>query len=537
MKAFLMYRDRDFDPQQVLARREKELRPGYRDQAPKLQQLLPWNEPALTQDLGLDILFNAMALSDTFLFEVAKVAVLSGVTDLETILYRQHVFRDCSKHESTVRDVYQIAIAAIEGEKKNSWSFFGRYPAGTLHRAVDILQMFVGMLKRLRSIADQYAEKFESEGFSRLFEMLRQELTDEYFARIEQHLRQLQFRRGVLISAELGKGNKGKNYVLRKPHEDKRTWLARLLSRKPPGYTFRLHPRDEAGARVLSELRDQGVNLVANALAQSTDHILSFFQMLRTELAFYIGCLNLQRQLLEMREPTCVPAPAPAGERKLSFSGLYDVCLALSAKRKVVGNDLNADGKDLIVITGANTGGKSTFMRSLGLAQLMMQAGMFVPAETFRAEVRDGVFTHFKREEDVTMESGKLDEELGRMSEIVDKLTPKSMVLFNESFAATNEREGSEIARQITNALVESGNKVFFVTHLYEFAHGLSDKKIGNAIFLRAERRVDGTRTFRVVEGEPLQTSYGEDLYDRVFASECPPDVEMGAQSIPTLSG
>jgi len=284
-------------------------------------------------------------------------------------------------------------------------------------------------------------------------------------------------------------------------------------------------------------LRDQGVNLVANALAQSTDHILSFFQMLRTELAFYIGCLNLQRQLLEMREPTCVPAPAPAGERKLSFSGLYDVCLALSAKRKVVGNDLNADGKDLIVITGANTGGKSTFMRSLGLAQLMMQAGMFVPAETFRAEVRDGVFTHFKREEDVTMESGKLDEELGRMSEIVDKLTPKSMVLFNESFAATNEREGSEIARQITNALVESGNKVFFVTHLYEFAHGLSDKKIGNAIFLRAERRVDGTRTFRVVEGEPLQTSYGEDLYDRVFASECPPDVEMGAQSIPTLSG
>src|SRR6266568_4822510 len=143
--------------------------------------------------------------------------------------------------------------------------------------------------------------------------------------------------------------------------------------------------------------------------------------------------------------------------------------------------------RSIIVITGANTGGKSTFMRSLGLAQLMMQAGMFVPAETFSAEVRDGVFTHYRREEDVTMESGKLDEELSRMSEIVDKLTPRSMMLFNESFAATNEREGSEIARQITNALLERGIKICFVTHLYEFAHLLHEKKMQNAAFLRAE--------------------------------------------------
>jgi DNA mismatch repair ATPase MutS len=534
MKAFLMYKDRDFDPHDILARRAKEIR---RDQGPNLQQLLPWNEQALTQDLGLDILFNAMAAGDNFLFEVAKVAVLSSVTDLDTIRYRQHVFRDCSKHEAIVGDIYQLAIEAIEGERKNHFSFFARYPAGILSRAVSVLQMFVGMLKMLRAIADQHAEKFESDGFSRLFAMLRHELSDEYFARIEKHLKQLRFRKGVLISAELGHGNKGTNYVLRKPHEDKRNWIARLLSQKTPGYTFVLHPRDEGGARALSELRDQGVNLVANALAQATDHILSFFEMLRTELAFYIGCLNLHRQLVDMREPTCFPVSAPAGERKLSFSGIYDACLALSAGRKVVGNDLDADGKDLIVITGANTGGKSTFMRSLGLAQLMMQAGMFVPAETFAAEVRDGVFTHYKREEDVTMESGKLDEELGRMSDIVDKITPNAMALFNESFAATNEREGSEIARQITNALVESGVKVFFVTHLYEFAHGLYEKKMPNAVFLRAERRADGTRTFRMIEGEPLQTSYGKDVYDCVFGPEHRYPVDRRAISMHAVGG
>ena len=106
------------------------------------------------------------------------------------------------------------------------------------------------------------------------------------------------------------------------------------------------------------------------------------------------------------------------------------------------------------------------------------------------------------------------------MSDIVDHLVPNSMLLFNESFAATNEREGSEIAKQIVCALLEKRMKIFFVTHLYKFAHGFFDRKMEEAIFLRAERAADGTRTFRMVEGEPLETSYGEDVYRKVFAVE-----------------
>ena len=117
------------------------------------------------------------------------------------------------------------------------------------------------------------------------------------------------------------------------------------------------------------------------------------------------------------------------------------------------------------------------------------------------------------------MKSGKFDEELTRMSAIVDKLTPDCMVLFNESFAATNEREGSEIARQIVSALLEKHIKVFFVTHQYELAHGYFDKKMGNILYLRAERQLDGARTYKLVEGEPLQTSYGEDLYNKIFGT------------------
>jgi DNA mismatch repair ATPase MutS len=495
MKAYLMYRDRDFD----------------------LQQKPPSNEQALLQDLELNGLFNAMALGDKFLFEVAKKAVLSSLNDLETIQYRQDILRDCLNNPSIVRDLYAIALESIEREKKSYWGILQDYPDAILRRSIEVLQMFVGMLMNLRNAADEHSDEFQSQGFTVFFAMLKRELGDEYFASVQNHLRRLKFRQGVLISAELGKGNKGTNYILRKPRDRKEGWIERMLEHKPPSYTFHLHPRDESGAKAVSELNDRGIILVANALAQSTDHILSFFSMLRTELAFYIGCLNLDGKLDQKGVPRSFPLAAPPGERKHSFRGLSDICLALNLDQRVVSNDLDAERKDVVIITGANQGGKSTFLRSIGVSQLMMQCGMFVPAESFCSNVCAGLFTHYKREEDTTMKSGKFDEELSRMSDIADKIGPDFMLLFSESFAATNEREGSEIARQIVCALLEKRIKIFFVTHLYQFAHDFYEKKMEHAIFLRAERQADGNRTFKLIEGEPLQTSYGEDLYNRIF--------------------
>jgi DNA mismatch repair ATPase MutS len=494
MKAFLMYRDRDFD----------------------LARPLPWNADALIQDLELNVLFNAMALGDKLVFEVAKKALLGSLDDLGTIHYRQAIVRDALSNAAAVRQMYDLATEAIERQRRSWWSSF-RSPGLILSRSVEILQIFVDVLRRLRSIADSQAGRFQSEGFATLFAMLKRELDDDYFARVQEHLRRLKFRTGVLISANVGHGLKGVHEVLHKPPGRKPRWFDRFFAQGPPEYTFHLNPRDEAGAHALSELRDRGINLVANALAQSTDHILGFFVMMRTELAFYVGCVNLSERLAQKGEPTCFPVPAAAEQRRHAFVSLYDICLSLSVDRRVVGNEGHADEKELVIVTGANQGGKSTFLRSIGLAQLMMQCGMFVPAESFCANVASALFTHYKREEDPTMTSGKFDEELSRMSEIANHVTPNSLLLFNESFAATNEREGSEIARQIVTALLESRMKVFFVTHLYEFARGFCEDGMKSAIFLRAERRPDGSRTFKLVEGKPLETTYGEDLYRRIF--------------------
>jgi hypothetical protein len=496
MKAFLMYHDRDFD----------------------LQQAWPWNERVLTQDLELGTLLGAMAGEDKFLFDVAQAALFSGLrSDVETVLYRQEIVKDCLKNPAAVRELYDLTVETIEKTRRQWWNLSSHYPDSVLFSSVELIESLLQMLKRLRVMAEEAAGQFESTAFNALFAMVRGELGDEYLAGIRKHLTELSFRRGVLLSAELGENNQGANYELRQGRDTKPNWLRRILGKEPPGHTFNLDDRDESGAKILSEMRRQGISRVATTLAQSADHVLNFFKMLRTELAFYMGCLNLHGKLTAKGEPVCFPAPVAAGGRKLRFRGLYDVCLSLHMEHPLVGNAAEADGKALTVVTGANQGGKSSLLRGMGVAQMMMQCGMYVGAEAYCGELCPCLLTHFIREEDAAMKSGKFDEELARMSEIADHLEPDAMIFFNESFAATNEREGSEIARQIVLALLEERVKVFFVTHLYELARGFYDQKREDALFLRAERMADGTRTFRVLEGEPLATSYGEDLYRQIF--------------------
>jgi DNA mismatch repair ATPase MutS len=497
MKAFLMHADQDFD----------------------LERELPPHADDLIQDLELGTLLRAMAAGDQFLLDVALKAVLASLTDPEAIAYRQHVLADCLAQPSVVREIYDIAVEAVVREKKEYFGLFRDSPDTILHRSVRVLELFVSLLRKLRTVADEHAGDFQSEGFTRLFAMLSKELGDEYFSEVEGHLRELKFRRGVLISAGVGEGNKGIHYVLRRLREQR--WIERISpGGRAAGYSFQIADRDDRGFRALSDLQARGINLAANALAQSVDHILSFFSMLRAELAFYVGCLNLHGLLAGKGEPACFPVPLAAGQPAMSARGLYDPCLTLHVSARVVGNDVNADGKSLVMITGANQGGKSTFLRSAGLAQLMMQCGMFAPAQSFQADVCNGVFTHYKREEDATIESGKLDEELGRMSGIVDQITPGCILLCNESFASTNEREGSQIARQIVRALLARDVKLIFVTHLFDLAQRLHLEGMEIALFLHAERQADGRRTFRVAEGEPLPTSHGEDVYRRIFAAD-----------------
>ena len=309
--------------------------------------------------------------------------------------------------------------------------------------------------------------------------MLQEELADDYLETVEQHLQELEFKRGVLESAELGKGNKG-TALHASASRASSAGRERLPFGTARGYSFTIPPRDESGFRALAEIRGQGLNQVANALAQSADHVKSFFSMLRLELAFYLGCLNLQRAA---RRAKASRRASPNRCRRTSSrsprAGLYDVCLTLTSRQPVVGNDIDADDKSLVMITGANQGGKSTLLRSLGLAQLMMQSGMFVGARVVpRQRLRRRVHAlQARRGRDAWRAASSTRSSPDERDRRPDHARLASCSATSRSRRPTSAKARRSRARSFARML-DKQIKVVFVTHMYDLAHGFHAQQL-----------------------------------------------------------
>jgi DNA mismatch repair ATPase MutS len=129
-----------------------------------------------------------------------------------------------------------------------------------------------------------------------------------------------------------------------------------------------------------------------------------------------------------------------------------------------------------VVVTGANRGGKTTFLKAVGQSLVLARAGLFVPADEFAMPSTGAVYTHFPRQEDRTLSYGKFEEEVKRLSDIIKSLRRGDYVLMDESLSYTNQVEASVVAEEVVAALVDSGVYVFYVTFLQDFLNRFLDR-------------------------------------------------------------
>ncbi|MFF0456686.1 DNA mismatch repair protein [Nocardia africana] len=458
-------------------------------------------------DLGMSALFDTIADSDPAAADAVRAVIAAASADPAVIAHRHAVLTDCCAHPHLVRAVHDIATAATSVRR---WASSARRRAnGTLVLTPAPFTEQLELLRRLRTLLERDGDPLTAAGWTDLIATTTQ-FDDTYLHAVRDELNVLRFDHGVEIEAGLGPGNKITDVVVHRPPPPRRTRFG--LSRSTS--VFEAIADGDVNSDPVMQLKDHALAELADVVAAAADRLHAFFLRLREETAFYLGCLILRERLDRTAIPYCLPHPHPPGTARLRCRGLRDLTLALGpAPASVAGSDLLADGRSLLIVTGANNGGKSTFLRSLGAAQLMMQAGMFVLAEEFAADVRDGVFTHFAGDEDHTLSYGRLADELVRMNAVIDRFGPHGLLLCNEAFASTGERDAGRIAGPLLRALTEAGAKVVFVTHLYDYARTRHAGAHPGDLFLRADRGPDGARTHRIVPGAPEPGGHGYDLW------------------------
>ncbi|MHB1154367.1 MAG: MutS-related protein [Eubacteriales bacterium] len=225
----------------------------------------------------------------------------------------------------------------------------------------------------------------------------------------------------------------------------------------------------------------------------------------RAEIEFYLSVYELTQRAIKKGIAVCYPQLSD--DRMFRAAGAADISLLVKDSDVIVPNDINFAADDSVYfLTGANGGGKTTYLRSVAGNLLFALGGCPVFCESAEVYPFTSVFSHFPADERF-IDSGRLVEEEKRMGEIMAKADAGSFVLLNETYSGTDEKKGAALTLDTAMKLKKRGSFALYVTHFHE-VNGQGIPMLNTVIDDTDENR----RTFKIVKSTDLSSSYAYDI-------------------------
>jgi len=510
--------------------------------------------PSVAADLDLGEVAELLSGGDRYRERFVESVLAELCSDPAVISYRQAVVADLLEDDNLRGRLTKLlpSLAAL-GERRDR-------DLGKLAPFVQVAAR-AGELELHVTTAMQLLDALEhgalrSQGLQALRAYLREVTSATDFHALQEELPALRrrldqaqsFTIGVNLTGELVPESAALMSVSADRVEGRGTVLDRLFGSEGSGRgmaPLRLGDAASAGTpenrlyRDLQKLLQEIAAPVAEALQRYIAMNAHGLSPLEPELAFLLNGVALLTRLRDAGLPICRPEVAPLHERVAMLTDAYNVTLALQIYRRtapppnhpggIITNPVSFDDDQarIWILTGPNRGGKTTYVRAVGLAHVLFQAGLYVPASSARMSPVDAIHTHFPVPEAGLLGMGRLDEEAKRLAKIIDAATPHSLILLNEVLAGTSAVEGLGLATDAVRGLRLLGARAIYTTHLHELAFNVEQinastpgrAKVGSLIadvetpdgVVRSGHR----RTFRILPGQPRGISYASEIAEQ----------------------